>query len=85
MGEQYDSYEQGKGKKGMKKAKKERAGFNRDNPHKSGRGMGKKGSVQDTTISQASRIRYWFIKSLAFFEFVSILTYIPDRMDVVNL
>ncbi|KAK4269006.1 hypothetical protein QN277_022216 [Acacia crassicarpa] len=57
MGEEYDSYARGKSKKGMKKAKKERAGFNRGNPHKPGRGMGKEGTMNDRKIAQESRIR----------------------------
>lgn len=73
MGEEYDSYGQGKSKKGMKKAKKERVGFNRGNPHKPGRGMGKEGTMNDRKIAQASRIRYWLIKWLDYYEFVSIL------------
>ncbi|KAI9119754.1 hypothetical protein K1719_009143 [Acacia pycnantha] len=47
MGEEYDSYGQGKRKKGMKKAKKERVGFNRGNPHKPGREMGKEGTKKE--------------------------------------
>ncbi|XP_028787753.1 pumilio homolog 23-like, partial [Neltuma alba] len=57
MGEEYDSYEQRKSKKRMKKAKKEKVDFNRDNPHKSGRGTGKEESLKDRKIAQASRIR----------------------------
>ncbi|XP_054781019.1 pumilio homolog 23 isoform X2 [Prosopis cineraria] len=57
MGEGYDLYDHGKSKKGMTKAKTQRVGFNRDNPHKSGRGMGKEESMKDRKIAQASRIR----------------------------